>query len=181
MPIFSDKGAEHSQNKKKFWQKTILFIGAGSFLGTALIPIVGGIAGSFNQSATEEAAVTEQSVLLEQIQQREAGFEEVLSREPNNPNALQGLTQARLELGDLEGAIAPLDQLIELFPEDEVLQDLRAQIGENLARQNGGAVTPEPAESQLSPTTPPTTTEPEPEPAISPLEQPTPTDSPEAP
>ncbi|NJN72452.1 MAG: hypothetical protein HC799_06350 [Limnothrix sp. RL_2_0] len=107
MPIFSDKAVEHSQNKKKFWQKTIMFIGAGSFLGTALIPIVGGISSSFNQSETENAAVTEQTALLEQIEQREAGFEAVLAREPDNLNALQGLTQARLELGDLEGRSPP--------------------------------------------------------------------------
>ena len=176
MPIFSDKAVEHSQNKKKFWQKAIMFIGAGSFLATALIPIVGGIAGSFNKSPTEDVAVTEQAVLLEQLQQREAGFEEVLSREPNNPNALQGLTRARLEQGDLEGAIAPLDQLIELFPEDQVLKDLRAQIDENLARQGGATPAPETGAENASPTTPPSA-----EPAISPLEPPAATDSPEAP
>lgn len=176
MPIFSDKAVEHSQNKKKFWQKAIMFVGAGSFLGTALIPIVGGITGSFNQPKTEEVAVTEQTVLLEQLQQREAGFEAVLEREPNNPNALQGLTRARLELGDLEGAIAPLEQLIELFPEDQVLKDLRAQIDENLARQSGSTPAPEAGAENASPTTAPSE-----EPAITPLEPPAATDSPEAP
>jgi len=177
MPTFSDKTVEPSQKKKKFWQKTIMFIGAGSFLATALIPIVGGIAGSFNQSDTDNAPVTEQAVLLEQLQQREAGFEEVLAREPDNPNALQGLIRARLELGDLAGAIAPLDQLIELFPEDQVLKDLRAQIEENLARQGGSTPAPETGTENVTPTTPPPTAEP----AITPLEPPAATDTPEAP
>ncbi|NJN72453.1 MAG: hypothetical protein HC799_06355 [Limnothrix sp. RL_2_0] len=70
----------------------------------------------------------------------------------------------------------PLDQLIELFPEDQVLKDLRAQIDENLARQSGSTPVPETGAENTSPTTAPSA-----EPAITPLEPPATTDAPEAP
>lgn len=104
-----------------------------------MVTVIGGIVSSFTEPDQTEVATNQQLVIQEQLQQQEAGFEAVLEREPDNPNALQGLVRIRLEQGDLRGAVEPLDQLIVLFPEDQVLKDLQAQVNENLARQNGAA------------------------------------------
>ncbi|BAW97311.1 hypothetical protein NIES970_22620 [[Synechococcus] sp. NIES-970] len=131
MSLPPDQTAATKQKKQKFWQKIILFIGAGSFAATAMVPVIGGIVESMNQSATTEIGQADQEA---QLKEQEAGLVAVLEREPDNVNALQGLVQVRLALGDLEGARPHLARLVELYPEEQVLQDLLAQVDENLGR-----------------------------------------------
>ena len=144
MPLFSDQAATGKQKKQKFWTKVILFIGAGSFAGTAMVPVIGGIIDSVRQP-TNEVARNPQADQEAQLKQQEAGFLAVLEREPDNTNALQGLVQARLALGDLEGARPYLQQLVELYPDEQVLKDLLAQVDQALERT--GTTTPAPAQS----------------------------------
>ena len=83
---------------------------------------------------------------LEQLQAQASGYEKVLAREPDNINALSALIQIRLQTGDLEGAIAPLGKLIEIYPEDPNLVALQAQIKQELEKisTESEATTPEP-------------------------------------
>lgn len=150
MPIFSEKAVQEKQKKQQLWQKVILFIGAGSFLATAMIPLVTGLIDSLTKPAAEQVAATPQELQMEQLKQKETGFLTVLEREPNNPNALQGLVDTRLKLGDLAGAKEPLQQLIKIYPNEQVLKDLLAQVEDQLGNTST-STTP----TNASPTTPP--------------------------
>ncbi|WP_202950236.1 M48 family metallopeptidase [Gloeocapsa sp. PCC 73106] len=78
-------------------------------------------------------ATTETQSELEQLKAQEQGYQLVLEREPDNTTALQGLVEVRLQLNDLEGAIAPLEKLIALYPQEENLKMLLGTIQQQLA------------------------------------------------
>ena len=63
------------------------------------------------------------------------GYQKVLEREPNNLTALSGLVRTRLDMQDLEGAIVPLEKLIELNPQREELITLLETIKQELAQK----------------------------------------------
>ena len=145
MPSSSKKG-----KKGKFWQKAFLIFGGCAFLMTAMLPIIGGFFGGNQEDHSNSSNSASQSQIPpEELRELESNLLLVLDREPNNPNALQNLVRVRLELGDLQGAIDPLDKLITLFPEDEVLVDLKSQLEQNLVRSNPTAVPTEDSDSPI--------------------------------
>jgi len=72
------------------------------------------------QQEQQARQVNEQA--LQQLQVQENGYEAVLEREPNNENALEGLVQTRIDMKDYEGAVKPLEKLVELNLEREDYQ-----------------------------------------------------------
>lgn len=64
----------------------------------------------------------------ELVQQEIEGYQSVLEREPDNRVALTGLVDLSLQSGNFETAIAPLEKLIELEPEDDSLGLLLARV-----------------------------------------------------
>ena len=71
----------------------------------------------------------------EQLKSRIEGFEIVLKREPDNPAAKQGLQQSlealvmvQARAGNLEGAIAPMEKLAALVPDNEQYQQVLQQM-----------------------------------------------------
>ncbi|MEO1148925.1 MAG: tetratricopeptide repeat protein [Cyanobacteria bacterium J06638_22] len=108
---------------------------AGSFLA-GLIPLY------FSQPATEAIEVPSDGLDTEanvELRQRERGYEIVLEQEPDNQIALEGLAQTRLDLGDPNGAIAPLEMLVKLYPDRE---DYQEQL--DMAEQQASVETPQP-------------------------------------
>lgn len=113
---------------KKIIQKTFIVASGLAFLGMMTIPMLTIFRGGANQT---QPGTTQQQPTAGEIDQIKAiaeGYEKVLEREPDNPSALQGLVEARLQMGDLAGAIAPMEKLSEIYPEEEGLKQLLAAI-----------------------------------------------------
>lgn len=121
---------EAKQQRSKRLKKIMSLVGVVSFGGTALF----GMANMFKGALQEPQKVDTAEVVSveEQLQKREQGYESVLKREPENVTALEGLVKVRLEMGDKEGAIEPLEKLVELYPEREdykvVLEQVRLKV-----------------------------------------------------
>lgn len=115
-------------------KRIILILAGVAFLGgtvlTSLSFLQGEQAGHGGgyPTAEGEASVEERLIAIEE------GYTAVLEREPENPTALQGLVQARVEMGKLEEALDPLASLQELSPDDP--QILQAIAAINLQLQN---------------------------------------------
>ncbi|MEB3355555.1 MAG: tetratricopeptide repeat protein [Synechococcales bacterium] len=103
------------------WLSIVSFVG---FTGFSVVQLF--------QSALNfgDEEVAETVSLNEQLQTQERGYEIVLEREPDNVVALEGLANTRMEMGDYEGAIAPLEKLVEMYPDFPQYQTLLQQAAE---------------------------------------------------
>ncbi|QDZ39073.1 tetratricopeptide repeat protein [Euhalothece natronophila Z-M001] len=124
-----------SQDKqsKKTWILVVLALIVIAFVGVSILPFLANR--DQPQQATNGANQQQQEELADQAR----GYEAVLEREPDNENALQGLLEIRLQQGDVEGAIAPLEQLADLNPEQEAYRILLAQAKQETGDVEGAA------------------------------------------
>jgi len=125
-----------SQSSRRWLIQAVLVVAVLSFLGFSIVPIYSAIrdaAPTASGSASPSPAAN-QSQLLSQ----EQGYETVLAREPNNPTALEGLLQIRLQkiqagTGEVKDVIDPLQKLVELSPERAeyriLLAEAQQQVG----------------------------------------------------
>ncbi|YAI81878.1 MAG: tetratricopeptide repeat protein [cyanobacterium endosymbiont of Rhopalodia sterrenbergii] len=104
-------------NPQKPFQRIVVIISGLALLGVMILPL----SRSIEQSPSPLTASTTNSSQQEKLQAIADGYEQVLKREPKNSTALQGLIEAKLQLKDLEGAIVPMEKLVQLFPEEEKL------------------------------------------------------------
>lgn len=107
---------------RRLWVYVVLILILVIFVGGSLVPLVGlWRTGSDRVPAQVTPSPTPSPnavpVVDNDLAAEAKGYELVLEREPNNITALRGLVEVRVEQGDLEGAIAPLERLATLVPE----------------------------------------------------------------
>ncbi len=118
---------ETRSKKRKRLQNIVTVVSIVSFFGSTGFAVVGGLQQA-NQTSNQPTPVSVESVLKQQAR----GFELVLQREPENRVALEGLANVRLELKDTKGAIALVEKLVKLHPQDleykAQLEQLKQQV-----------------------------------------------------
>ena len=116
-----------------------------AFLGISIAPLLSGLFPS-NQAAPVASSPTpgataSPAVKKEELALQAKGYEAVLQREPENPTALRGLLETQLALGDVKGAIAPLEKLAKLNPNETYYAVLLAQAKQQTGDLEGSAQT----------------------------------------
>jgi cytochrome c-type biogenesis protein CcmH/NrfG len=127
--------AQTTSRKNPFFRILIIISGL-SFAGSTLFGLFGLFTKAFQDepSTAQSAAVSKNA----QLEAQEQGYELVLQREPENQIALKGLVQVRLQMDDLQGAVAPLEKLVELNPEQAAYKALLAQVKQKNTRGKAG-------------------------------------------
>ena len=103
--------------KQKRTKQIVTYISAIAFGGSTVFGLFKMISSSVNPPAPTPIETAEVSP-ANRSQAMEKGYLKVLSREPNNVTALEGLVNVKLEQGDQKGAIGYLEKLIQLYPDN---------------------------------------------------------------
>lgn len=120
------------KSAKKKLQRILILASGLAFLGSTGVFLIG----VFNNPSPSNPEIqTQTDSVEEKLKQQEKGYEAVLQREPNNPAALQGLVETRLQMGNLQGAIEPTKKLIEIYPNEPKLKELLAAIEQRAGEQ----------------------------------------------
>lgn len=117
---------------------SVLFLASLAFLALILLPVLG-VFRSGAQVAEAPSPTTSPTAEAEDLEARARGYTLVLEREPDNETALRGLLEVRIQQGDAEGAIEPLERLAELNPEVTDYQVLLAQTMQRTGDAEGAA------------------------------------------
>lgn len=117
-------GAERIRRMERLKQvqKVIMFLSLMAFFGSSIFGLGKVFKGAFEQKP-EATQPTEQQSATALLEKQEKGYETVLKREPNNPTALEGLLNVRLQQNDIQGAIEPLEKLVKLYPDRQDYQN----------------------------------------------------------
>lgn len=130
MELTEKEYMEARRRRTQRMTKIRALVGICSFGGFAVFSVANLYKGALQEPQQVETAPVVSAE--ERLEKRARGYEAVLAREPENRNALEELVKVRLQMGDKEGAIAPLEKLVELYPEREdykvVLEQTRAEI-----------------------------------------------------
>jgi cytochrome c-type biogenesis protein CcmH/NrfG len=112
-----------------------------SFGGSMIFGAVSAVSRGLNQSqeipqptaaAVESPKPSPNSPLKAQEQEHEM----VLKHEPNNQEALKGLVSVRLHMKDTKSAINPLEQLVQLNPNNKEYKTLLAQMKQKAGKSD---------------------------------------------
>lgn len=126
--------------KRRTWIYLVLGIMLFSLITVSALPIVGSVIEGQQFASNHDAEVVTLSAQeLTKLEAEASGYEKVLAREPDNETALNGLLQIKLQLKDLEGAIAPLGKLARLHPERTEYTTLLAQAQQQIGDYEGAA------------------------------------------
>ena len=121
-------------NRRKSFQRLIILVSGLAFLGSTGFILIEALSSSPQQPASTTTATS----TPDQLAEREQGYELVLKREPENPAALQGLVETRIEMDDIAGAIEPMETLVRLYPEQQELKALLDVLKQQAEPQSGG-------------------------------------------
>jgi tetratricopeptide (TPR) repeat protein len=141
-----------SQPRNRWIVQVVLALAVVAFIGVSIMPIIG----AFNNTPTPTPSPTSSSSSVpssnekSRLEDEVRGYELVLQREPENPTALKGLLQARLNLlrqksngeikpADIQAVIEPLEKLAKLNPEQSEYAVLLAQAKQQIGDKEGAA------------------------------------------
>ena len=119
-----------SQPRRRWFISVVLVLAVIGFVGFSMFPL---ISSAFKENQLSTGATPPASSQIEasqksQLEQQARGYELVLQREPDNQTALRGLVEARIQLRDLEGAIAPLSKLAASNPNQTEVRLILGQL-----------------------------------------------------
>ena len=125
-----------SQSRSRWLVSVVLVLAVIAFVGFSLLPLISTAVKESQPSTVATPASSQTSAPGQQskLQEQARGYEVVLQREPENQTALRGLVDARIQLKDIKGAIAPLEKLAALNPNQTeytiLLANAKQQIGD---------------------------------------------------
>jgi|GEM_PF-252141 len=117
---------------------SILFLASLAFLALILLPVLG-VFRTGAQVAETPSPTSSPTAGEDDLEARARGYSLVLEREPDNQTALRGLLEVRIQQGDAEAAIAPLERLAALNPDVTDYQVLLAQTKQRTGDSEGAA------------------------------------------
>ena len=118
---------------------SVLVVAVGAFLALSVLPFLSA-GGDRPSTATSNGSNSpEVNEAQAELEARARGYELVLEREPDNQTAIEGLVDARIQLGDLEGVVEPLEKLAELNPNTPEYRVLLGQTKQSIGDLDGAA------------------------------------------
>lgn len=128
------------KKKRSSWIYLVMGMMLFSLITVSALPLVGSVVEGqqFAKDLNQEVVTFSQQELT-MLEAEASGYQKVLSREPNNDTALNGLLKIRLQQKDLSGAIAPLAKLAEIHPDQTEYGTLLGQAKEQIADYEGAA------------------------------------------
>lgn len=125
--------------KRNRWLVTsVLIVAVGAFLALSILPFLSAREDR-TASTSPTQAPTEATDARAELEARAKGYELVLEREPDNQTAIEGLVDARIQLGDLEGVVGPLEKLADLNPDTPEYRVLLGQTKQGIGDLEGAA------------------------------------------
>ncbi len=128
------------KKKRSSWIYLVLGMMLFSLITVSALPLVGSVVeGQQFVKNPHEEVITFSQRELGLMAAEASGYQKVLEREPDNDTALNGLLKIRLQEKDINGAIAPLEKLAKLHPEQTEYGTLLAQAKSQLEDYEGAA------------------------------------------
>jgi len=117
-------------SRSRWFINLVLALGAVFFIGASMLPLLEGMVGNRQpaQEATPTASQTARSQSSSPLVNQAQEYELVLKQEPDNQAALKGLVEVRVRQRDFQGAIAPLEKLIALNPNEGLYHLVLGQV-----------------------------------------------------
>lgn len=131
------------QKRNRWLVNAVLIISVVALLGFSMVPLIQGVIQNNQNTTNGKPSPTQPAAnsgpKKEELEARAKGYELVLQREPDNQTALKGLLEAKLGLGDVKGAIPPLEKLAKANPNEADYGVLLAQAKQQVGDLEGSA------------------------------------------
>lgn len=122
-------------NRHRWVINLVVAVSLLALTGFSLFPLFNFVLDGGAAVATESSRLS--AAQASQLQTQISGYTQVLQKEPENQVALKGLLDARLQLGDIKGSLAPLEKIAALNPQTPNYTVLVAQTKQYLGDLEG--------------------------------------------
>jgi cytochrome c-type biogenesis protein CcmH/NrfG len=116
---------------QKLFQRIVIIASSLALVGSSVFFLIEAL---ISTSSESDPQPLDSNTSIEQLKAQATGYEKVLAREPNNAAALQNLAKIRLQLQDYQGAIVPLEKLVQLYPNEPQLKQLLTAVQQQTIR-----------------------------------------------